>query len=441
MSTADSWASTSAVPSCVRVYISSAVRDLREARKVVIDAVRHSGYEPVMMESYGADTRPPLERCLIDVGSCDVYVGIVAWRYGSCPPGERKSFTHLEYDEAVRLRKQILLFHLDENTAWPLTHVDQSRRNVNKLRNEQSRDHIVDHFSTLDQLSTGVRRALHRRYGEAGAQVPELLPYIVDRDAQKDSLDEAFGRGELERSPSVVVLHGATGQAHHKFVEYMQEQLLTRYLGVEPIDRIPIALPSEFYQLDVITRRIARGCRLDPTADIDVLSRQLHDSGLITMLWFPVEVEVCRGRPQARRIVQLVDYFARWPSYRPLRVLAVISAQYREVTQWSGRLPWRAGASPNGFGRAIEQAIAPAMANGGVVVLPELTNVEQVEVEVWSDQAEVRRRLGRHDPVPAIRRIFQEHERSSKKRGMPMETLAKELTQLLQHLSPWQEPV
>lgn len=341
MSAVESWASTRGSHLRAHVYVSSAARDLRPERVVVIDAVRRGGCEPVAMEPYGADTRPPLERCLLEVGSCDVYVGLVAWRYGSCPPGERKSFSHLEYEEAVRLGKHILLFHLDENAAWPPNHVDQSRRNVNKLRSVQSRDHIVDHFSTLEQLSTGVRRALHRLYGEAGASVPELLPYVVDRHAQEDSLAAAVGRGDLKRSPSVVVIHGAAGQAHHKFVEYMQEQLLTRYLRVGPVDTIAIALrPTEFDQPDVITRRIAGGCCLDPTADIDVLSRQLHDFGSITMLRFPVEVEVRRGRPQARRIVQLVDYFARWPPYRPLRVLPIISPVFVGGGTQRGGLGW-----------------------------------------------------------------------------------------------------
>jgi len=99
------------------------------------------------------------------------------------------------------------------------------------------------------------------------------------------------------------------------------------------------------------------------------------------------------------------------------------------------RLLWGT-APPERFAQAIEEAAA-SMA-GAVVVLPELTNVEQVEVEVWAEQPEVRRFLGGVDPIPVIRRMFQEHERHSKERGMPMEKLAVELTHLLQRRSLWQ---
>jgi hypothetical protein len=413
-----------------RVYISSSALDLQEARATVIAAIRRSGCEAVAMESYGADSRPPIERCLRDVGSCAVYVGIVAFRYGSCPPGERRSFTELEYDEAVRSRKQILLFHLDEDAPWPTRHVDPSRHDVDRLRSRQKTNHVVDTFATLDQLSTGVRQALRRLYGAATEPVPALLPYVVDRHRQVEYLAEAASRHVFDRSPSLVVVHGVVGQAHHKFVEYMQEQLLGRYLGAAgPVHITPIALRSgELDQPDIITRRIAVSCALTPTVDIDILAGQLHDFGSTTMLRFPVEVELRRGRPQVRLLAELVGYFARWPSRRPLRVLPVISAQYREPSGWGARLGWSAP-DPNRIARAVEAAATSTTTP--VVVLPELTNIEEHEVEVWAERTEVRRFLDGRDPVPAIRRMFEAYRRSSNDRGIPMETLAVMLDQLL----------
>lgn len=419
-----------------RVYVSSSVSDLRDARAAVIEAVVRSGCEAVAMESYGADSRPPVERCLLDVASCEVYVGIVAWRYGSCPPGEEKSFTHLEYEEAARCGKQILLFHLDDGAPWLPKHVDSSKSQVVALRKAQAEKHIVDHFATVGQLSAGVGQALHRLYGEAATPVPALLPYVADRHAQQDRLAAAAGQHELTRSPSLVVVHGPVGHAHHKFVEYMQEQLLARHLRIAgPVHPVDIGLRSaELDQPDTITRRIARECSLEATVDVDVLSRELHDFGALTMLRIPVEVELRRG--QALQIVKLIDYFARWPERQPLRVLPVISAQYREPSGWSGRLRWGASAADR-----LAQAISDAAASSerAIVVLPELTNVEQFEVVMWANLPEVRRFLGDRDVVPVIRRMFAEYERTSRMRGIPMEKLAVELTHLLHHRSRWQE--
>lgn len=414
-----------------RVYVSSTAQDLQEQRRTVIDAVRRTGCEPVAMESYGADGRRPIEVCLADVASCEVYVGIVAWRYGSCPPGETKSFTHLEYESAVSLGKHILLFHLGGGAAWPPDHVDRSQRQVRKFRADQAKNHVVDTFLTADQLAAGVRRGLDRLYGGVTTAVPDLLPYVVDRHTQRDRLAGAAAGHELDDSPSIIVVHGAADQVHHKFVEYLQERLLTRYTGVGPVDPVSVPLgPDELDRPDVITVRIADSCGPEYPVDVEALARKLHDTRSVTMLHFRVVAEVRHGRPDATGVARLVEYFARWPRHRPLRVVPVISVQYGEPTGWGGRLRWMGATSPSRFATAVQDAVRGA-AGDAVVLLPRLANVKQSEVEVWADQAEVRRFLGGRDPMPVIRRIFQQHGRSSKEPGIPMELLAAELTHLL----------
>lgn len=411
-----------------RVYISSALGGLTQERKTVIDVVQRSGCEPVAMEEYGADTRPPLHKCLQDVRSCDVYIGIVAWRYGSCPPGEHKSFTHLEYDEARRCRKTILIFHLDKKAPRPKTHVDDSQSEVQNLRGVQAESHTIKHFVTNDEIESGVRKGLRGIYGAAGASVPALLPYTVDRSRQKESFAAAVQRGELDRSPAVVVVPGTADQAHEKFVEYMQEQLLPQHLGTANIHAVTIGLHSGDFGPDIITRRIADRCSFAPTADIDVLSRQFYESATITALWFQVAVDVRRGRPRTRDFTRLVQYFARWPTDQSLRVLPIITAEYEAAPNQRSWLRWPGAASPTRCGRAIKQAATAA--NPRAVVLPELANVERPQVTEWANQPEVRRRL-EPDSAPEIRSFFQSYERSARQRGIPMDKLVPKLLNLL----------
>jgi hypothetical protein len=294
------------------------------------------------------------------------------------------------------------------------------------LRRVQARDHIVDQFSDFDQLATGVRRALHRLLGESTVPVPALLPYVANRHAQRDALAKAAHDDRLDLSPTVIVVHGAAGQAHHKFAEHMQEQLLARHLrATGTVLMFPIALrAAELDQPDVITRRIAGSCSLDADADIVSLARRLHELGSLTMLRFPVEVEMRRGRPQVQQVARLIRYFEAWPTRHPLRVLPMISAQHRSPSGWAGRLPWH---------RSAAERLAAAIRDiaGSALVLPPLGNVEMAEVEVWAELPEVRRLLGGNDPVPAIRQVFRDYEQSSRERGMPMEKLAIELTYLL----------
>jgi Domain of unknown function (DUF4062) len=68
-----------------RIYVSSTSADLSDHRKEVSQAIRRLGHEDVAMEYYVVEDARPVERCLSDVGSCDVYVGIFAWRFGYIP--------------------------------------------------------------------------------------------------------------------------------------------------------------------------------------------------------------------------------------------------------------------------------------------------------------------------------------------------------------------
>ncbi len=47
-----------------------------------------------------ATDQRPLDKCLSDVAECDIYVGILAWRYGYIPPSQERSITALEYRQA-----------------------------------------------------------------------------------------------------------------------------------------------------------------------------------------------------------------------------------------------------------------------------------------------------------------------------------------------------
>jgi len=88
-----------------KVFVSSTYRDNKERRKVVQDAITMAGMVWHGMEIFTASTRPTVEECLRFVKEADLLVGIIAWRYGWEPEGE-KSITEMEYDAA----KERLMF-------------------------------------------------------------------------------------------------------------------------------------------------------------------------------------------------------------------------------------------------------------------------------------------------------------------------------------------
>ena len=121
-----------------RIYISSTYDDLKQEREAAAKAVRRLGHQSVCMEDYVAAPQLPVEKCLQDVRSCDVYVGIFAWRYGFIPKGYDKSITHLEYETAKQAGIPCLIFLTDKKARWPVEYVanGEERQKIDALRNE-----------------------------------------------------------------------------------------------------------------------------------------------------------------------------------------------------------------------------------------------------------------------------------------------------------------
>jgi formylglycine-generating enzyme required for sulfatase activity/predicted Ser/Thr protein kinase len=138
-----------------RIYISSTYEDLKKEREAAAKAVRRLGHQPVYMEDYVAGPQRPVEKCLQDVRSCDIYIGIFAWRYGFIPDGYDKSITHLEYEAANKAGIPCLIFLMDQEAPWPTKYVDtgEARQKINQLRSEFERDYIVSFFKNADELS------------------------------------------------------------------------------------------------------------------------------------------------------------------------------------------------------------------------------------------------------------------------------------------------
>ncbi|MBD2755165.1 DUF4062 domain-containing protein [Spirosoma validum] len=96
------------------VYISSTFRDLAPYRKAVMESLHKvPNFKVVGMEYYTAEDAQPLDRCLQDVADCDIYILILANRYGYVINGQTESITHLEYLKAKSLGKVILIFQAE----------------------------------------------------------------------------------------------------------------------------------------------------------------------------------------------------------------------------------------------------------------------------------------------------------------------------------------
>jgi hypothetical protein len=149
-----------------RIYLSSTYEDLVEHRRAVGQVLLQMEHLVIGMEGYAAADARPLDKCVKDAASVDVYVGIFALRYGHVPDGTGGvSITECEYRAASDSGVTRLVFLLRENHEWPTTandvhHNAAAAVKVRALRERLTREHVTAFFTSPDNLAAAVAVAV-----------------------------------------------------------------------------------------------------------------------------------------------------------------------------------------------------------------------------------------------------------------------------------------
>src|SRR3954453_23388489 len=103
------------MPAIPSVFISATSRDLGSYRQAVADVLPKLGAHPVVQDHFPPDHRSVVEMLRSKIEPCDAVVCLVGRAYGHEPKtrkrGEpRRSYTQLEYEIAVKLRKLVFVF-------------------------------------------------------------------------------------------------------------------------------------------------------------------------------------------------------------------------------------------------------------------------------------------------------------------------------------------
>lgn len=142
------------------------------------------------MEYFGALPETPKDECLRIVRSCHFYVGIISMRYGSIDTESGKSFTHLEYEEALRLRLPTLIYLLDEERQPVLPkHIDfgEAGEKLREFKGKLKKNHVVSFFTSPEDLAVRVSQDLPALVQRSGttihqgelAKLVESLPRVA----------------------------------------------------------------------------------------------------------------------------------------------------------------------------------------------------------------------------------------------------------------------
>jgi hypothetical protein len=157
-----------------RAFVSSTFEDLKAHRAYVITALRKAGISVDPMEDWTAATDEPKQFSQDRAKGCHLCVLLVGFRRGHVPEGETLSITQLEYQAAVHLGIDVLVFMLPEGAAWP--------RQFDEL----------DKDPEIRQWRTGLRE--HQgvspfTYGPSSIDIaPALARWIAERSEKESRL-------------------------------------------------------------------------------------------------------------------------------------------------------------------------------------------------------------------------------------------------------------
>lgn len=147
----------------LRVFVSSTYEDMIEYRDAVSEALNSIEQLPVGMEHFVASPEKSLEVCLSDVRRCQLYILVIGMRYGSVDLGTGKSYTELEYEEAVKYNIPVLAFVIDEAKCAILpkfVDVGEKAQKLLEFKKKLDSEHMVSRFGSIDDLKNGVIRAV-----------------------------------------------------------------------------------------------------------------------------------------------------------------------------------------------------------------------------------------------------------------------------------------
>lgn len=164
----------------LQVFVSSTFTDLEIERQAAVEAIRVAGHIPAGMELFRAEDKKQMAVIREWIDDSDVFVLILAGRYGSVEKDAGKSYTRLEYEHALRTDKTVL--------SMVMTDAELDARSARDFKKYRGEDHgaelrafrtevmttkMVDFFANTDELKWKLAEAL--RVAERN---PDLIGWV-----------------------------------------------------------------------------------------------------------------------------------------------------------------------------------------------------------------------------------------------------------------------
>ncbi|MDX2139306.1 MAG: DUF4062 domain-containing protein [Chloroflexota bacterium] len=153
----------------IKAMISSTALDLEEHRKAAMDACLSLRMLPVMMEHLPASATHAIEASLKMVDESDIFIGIIANRYGYIPDGHAQSITEMEYERAAARGIPVFLFLMRDSYLAMQPEIESADKaaRLDDFKQRLQERHVVSPFTSPDNLRANLVTSLTQ-------QLPDL---------------------------------------------------------------------------------------------------------------------------------------------------------------------------------------------------------------------------------------------------------------------------
>lgn len=229
------------------VMVSSTFTDLTQHRAVLIRAINGQGLHEVAMENDSAKPIDVIDSSLQMVRDAAAYIGVISHKYGQTPPCQQRnpdhlSITELEFNEAQRLERPVLLFIMGndhpvrkadvENESTKQKQLDAFRERAKQMSPSAPVHRVYATFDSVEDFSQKAIQAVAglRRHFDEKAPPLAATQFVAPSAARQDPIPPPPA---LYAEPPYI--------GSHKFVG-RQSELDTLNDWAAPADSHPVML-------------------------------------------------------------------------------------------------------------------------------------------------------------------------------------------------------
>ena len=298
-------------------------------------------------------------------------------------------------------------------------------------------------------------RATPLEAGDRG-RLPELFTYDLDRGQQEFELSQTLERlGPLSPRPVLCFLHGDQRECHDKFIQCLEKASLRRLLRLKPTQApyryLITKWPSQLDELNNFQKRYCMHLGAKILDDNQADPQRIND--WLASIPAPVIIETefftrSWKRHAAKVVIQVLEFWRRWPELAPNQVLLVcLSIKYPS--------PQRSLLSTVCGRKSIREEVAAALAAWSLppddrvmlAALSPLRGVTQQDAEAWvhDNERDLIRRYGEaavDELNDTIHTMFEQCPSPEEPKRLPMEAVARQLRNLLPaHRMQWEASI